>query len=127
MPSILLIEDDDSFRETLAAMLIEHGYDVIQAPDGETGAKLFRAAPADLVITDIVMPNKEGVAIVMELRHDFPKLGIIAISGGGITRNAATYLKLAQALGASHTLKKPFEPSALLAAIEEVLWPGPKG
>ena len=120
MSSILLIEDDELFRVALADALTERGYTVTQAADGEKGVKLFRAAPADLVITDIVMPNKEGIATIEELHRDFPNLGIIAMSGG-LAHDAPLYLKLAGALGANRTLKKPFNLPTLLAAIEEVL------
>ena len=120
MPSILLIEDDDEFRETLANALTERGYTVTQAEDGEQGVKRFRAAPTDLVITDIVMPNKEGLATVVDLRRDYPKLGIIAMSGGA-AHEPALYLKIAGVLGATRTLKKPFDLPTLLTAIEEVL------
>jgi DNA-binding response OmpR family regulator len=120
MSSILLIEDDDLFREALADALTEHGYAVTQAADGEIGVKLFRAAPTDLVITDIVMPNKDGVATVMELRRDNPKLRIIAMSGG-LAHDAPLYLKIAGAFGANRTLQKPFTLPILLQAIGEVL------
>ncbi|MDO8539878.1 MAG: response regulator [Opitutaceae bacterium] len=120
MPSILLIEDDDLFREVVAAALIERGYPVTQAANGEKGVKLFRAQPTDLVITDIVMPDQEGLATVAELRRDYPALGIIAMSGGS-ARDPALYLKLAGAFGANRTLQKPFALPVLLAAIEEVL------
>ena len=104
MPSILLIEDDDLFRDALANALIERGYTVMQARDGDEGLRIFRVEPADLVLTDIVMPNKEGIATVEELRRDHPNLGIIAMS-----------------LGANRTLRKPFDLPTLLTAIEEVL------
>jgi DNA-binding response OmpR family regulator len=120
MPSILLIEDDELFRDALANALTEHGYTVTQAEDGEQGVKLFRAAPADLVITDIVMPNKEGIATVVELRRAHPKLGIIAMSGGA-AHEPELYLKIAGTFGATRTLKKPFDLRTLLKAIEEVL------
>ena len=119
MPSILLIEDDDLFRETLAVALTQCGYTVTQAEDGEQGVKLFRHAPTDLVITDIVMPNKEGIATIMELRRDHPHLGIIAISG--FVHQPALYLKIASIVGAARTLQKPFALSELLAAVEAVL------
>jgi DNA-binding response OmpR family regulator len=120
MPSILLIEDDDLFRDALANALIERGYTVMQARDGDEGLRIFRVEPADLVLTDIVMPNKEGIATVAELRRAHPNLGIIAMSGG-LAHNAPLYLKLAGALGANRTLKKPFDLPTLLTAIEEVL------
>lgn len=120
MPSLLLIEDDDLFRDALARALAEHGYKVIQAPDGEQGVRLFRAAPTDLVITDMVMPNKEGLETVAELRREDPNVGIIAMSGG-LAHSAPLYLKLAGAFGANRSLKKPFTLDALLTAIQEVL------
>ena len=126
MPSILLIEDDDLFRYSLATALAEQGYTVMQARDGEEGARIFHIEPADLVLTDIVMPNKEGVALIEELRRDYPHLAIIAMSGG-IAHDAPLYLKLAGALGANRTLQKPFGLPALLAAIEEVLAASGKG
>jgi DNA-binding response OmpR family regulator len=120
MPSILLIEDDELFRDALANALTEQGYTVTLAEDGEQGVKLFRATPTDLVITDIVMPNKEGIATVVELRRDFPQLGIIAMSGGA-AHEPELYLKIAGTFGATRTLKKPFNLPTLLTAIEEVL------
>ena len=120
MPSILLIEDDDLYREALADALTQHGYAVTQAADGEKGMKLFRTAPTDLVITDLVMPNKEGIATIEELRRDYPKLGIIAMSGG-LAQDASLYLRIAGALGANRMLNKPFELLTFLATIEEVL------
>jgi DNA-binding response OmpR family regulator len=120
MSSILLIEDDDLFREALADALTERGYAVTQAADGEIGVKLFRAAPTDLVLTDIVMPNKDGVTVVAELRREFPGVGIIAMSGG-LALDPALYLKIAGGIGANRTLKKPFTLPTLLQAIGEVL------
>ena len=120
MPSLLLIEDDDLFRETLALALTERGYQVMQARDGEEGTRLFRVEPADLVLTDIVMPNKEGLATVMELRRDHPKLGIIVMSGG-TAQDAPLYLKMAGKFGANRTLQKPFAITTLFQAITEVL------
>jgi len=120
MPSLLIIEDDDLFREALAMALSARGFTVREAADGEQGVKLFRLEPTDLVLTDIVMPHQDGTATVRELRRDHPKLGIIAMSGG-VAHNPELYLKLAGAFGANRTLKKPFDLPTLLAAIDEVL------
>ena len=120
MPSILLIEDDDLLREALADALTARGYTVMQATDGEQGVKLFRTGPTDLVITDMVMPNKEGIETIGDLRREDPNVGIIAMSGG-LAHDAPLYLKLAGSLGATRTLKKPFGLPALLTAIEETL------
>ena len=120
MPSILLIEDDDRYREALVIALVACGYTVDQATDGAEGVKLFRAEPTDLVITEIVLPNKDGTAIVAELRREFPSLGIIAVSGR-LAHDASLYLKIAEGFGADRTLKKPFTFATLFHAIEEVL------
>ena len=118
MPSVLLIEDDDQYREALAIALVACGYTVTQAKEGEQGVKLFRVKPTDLVITEIVMPNKEGTAVVAELRREFPDVGIIAVSGGR-AQDAPLYLKIAEGFGADRTLKKPFTFATLFHALEE--------
>ncbi len=120
MPSLLIIDDDDLLREALALALREKGFTVYEARDGDEGVRLFRVEPADLVLTDIVMPNKEGLATLMELRRDHPRLGLIAMSGG-LAHDAPLYLKLARTLGANHVLKKPFTVDTLLRTIDEVL------
>lgn len=120
MPTILLIEDDELFRTTLAEALDSQGYTVFQATDGDEGLKMFKARPTDLVLTDIVMPNKEGIATVRELRRASSNLGIIAMSGG-LAKDAPLYLLLAGGLGADRTLQKPFPLSVLLQAVKEVL------
>lgn len=120
MATILLIEDDELFRSTLAEALISQGYTVIQAADGDEGVKMFKLRPTDLVLTDVVMPNKEGIATVRELRRANPGLGIIAMSGG-LASDAPLYLQLAGGLGADRTLQKPFPLTVLLQAVKEVL------
>jgi DNA-binding response OmpR family regulator len=116
---VLIIEDDQSLRETLAYALESRGYKVVQAINGHDGVEQFRREPADIVITDIVMPEKDGTSTVAELRRDFPGLGIIAISGA--RASSALYLKLAKYLGANRTLEKPFALPALFDIVEEVL------
>jgi DNA-binding response OmpR family regulator len=123
MSTILLIEDDDLFRDALAGALTERGYTVMQARDGDEGMRIFRVEPADLVLTDIVMPNKDGTALVTELHREFPDTAIIAMSGG-VAHEPELYLKIAGAFGATRTLKKPFELPTLLAAIKDVLGDG---
>ena len=120
MPRILLIDDDDAFRTMLRLTLVHFGHVVIEARDGREGLELFTDANADLVITDIVMPDMEGLEVVMEKRKKKPSLKIIAISGG--TRNrSAGYLHTAKALGASKVLEKPFSNGELMEAINKLL------
>lgn len=118
--TILIIDDDEPFRVSLATALSERGYAVAQASDGAQGVGMFRTHPTDIVITDIVMPDQDGTATVIALRHEYPYLGIIAMSGGP-ARDPALYLKLASTFGANRTLRKPFDLETLLAAIREVL------
>jgi DNA-binding response OmpR family regulator len=118
MRSILLIEDDPNLRGLLEQVLAGAGYDVRTAADGKQGANLCRATPPDLVITDIYMPNRDGLEVIMDLRQSCPQTRVIAISGQVTTKNM---LSAASTLGAVRTLAKPFQPQELLAAVEEVL------
>ena len=119
MANILLIEDDDQLRNLLELLLTSAGHVVTTAGEGAEGVKRFRANPADLVITDIVMPNQEGIETIMKLRSQHPRLGIIAMSGGA--NLSATWLAMAAKLGADRTLAKPFTILQLNEAIAAVL------
>jgi DNA-binding response OmpR family regulator len=118
MARLLLVDDDAMVRDMLAVTLTAAGHTVVQAENGREGAKLFRAAPTDLVITDLVMPDREGLETISELRAEWPTLPIIAMSGG---MRSPVYLRLATKLGAQRTLAKPFTADALLGAIDELL------
>jgi YesN/AraC family two-component response regulator len=121
MARILIIEDDDQFRTMLRKMLETAGYnDIEEAANGSIGVKLFRQHPFDLVITDIIMPDKEGLEMIPELIRDYPRIKIIAMSGGGRT-GPQNYLKMAKYLGAGRTLAKPFEYSDIIDAVQELL------
>jgi DNA-binding response OmpR family regulator len=122
MARILLIDDDDSVRGMLLQTLTHFGHTVIEARNGKEGLELFRDAKADLVITDIVMPEKEGIEVLMELRKKHPPVKVIAISGGG-RQSMANYLHIAKHLGAAKVLGKPFSNGVLMAAVNEVLAP----
>ncbi len=120
MAQILIIDDDDIIRRMLSLMLTKAGYDVLAAADGEEGLKQFRNNEIDLVITDLIMPEKEGIEMIMELKTDFPDVKIIAMSGGA-QMGPEGYLQLADALGAQRTLKKPIARDELLRSIKEIL------
>jgi YesN/AraC family two-component response regulator len=120
MARILLIDDDDSVRNVLRLILNQFGHLVIEARNGREGMELFMDANADLVITDIVMPEKEGLEVLMEMRKMSPAMKIIAISGGGRV-NPTDYLRMAGFLGAAKVLAKPISSEALIGAINEVL------
>lgn len=120
MASVLIIDDDDMVRTMLLRTLTRGGHEAFGARDGVEGVARFLEHPADLVITDIFMPNQEGLATIMELRRGAPDLKIIAISGGG-ARASLDVLPVAEALGARKTLRKPFTPSEVMEAVREVL------
>lgn len=119
MARILLIDDDDALRGVIAQSLEHAGHTVVQAADGRQGVDLFHATSIDLVLTDLVMPGKEGVETIIELHQKKPSLPIIAMSGGMPRSNM--YLEIAAKLGARRTLAKPFMPQELLAAINDTL------
>jgi DNA-binding response OmpR family regulator len=120
MSHLLLIDDDDNFRKMLRTTLEDRGYEVTEACDGKEGLARHGARPADLVITDLIMPGKEGLETIIELRKLKPGLKIIAMSGGG-RMSAKDYLPIARQLGAARVFAKPFANDALVAAINELL------
>lgn len=120
MPHILLIDDDELFRKMLRATLEELGHTVTEARDGKEGLALHKSKPADLVITDLIMPGKDGLETIPELLQLQPGLKIIAMSGGGRI-SAEDYLPIAKWLGAVRVLPKPFAREAMITAIAELL------
>ena len=120
MARILVIDDEITLREFFKDYLEEAGYEVDVASDGDQGLQMFTAHPYDLVITDILMPNREGLETILELREHTPDVKIIAITGGGIGLGD-DLLKLACEFGANRALFKPVPMKRLLAIVEEVL------
>ena len=120
MTRILIIDDDTQILKMLRKTLEREGHEVIDAADGNKGLRLYREDPTDLVITDIVMPEKEGIETIIDLRREFPEAKIIAMSGGGQIE-AESYLSMAKRLGAQRTLTKPFQNEELLEAIEALV------
>jgi YesN/AraC family two-component response regulator len=101
-------------------MLERDGYEVVEAPDGTHGIKAYRQKPADLIITDLIMPNKDGIGMIIELKKEFPDVKIIAMSGGGLNKPEG-YLEGAKKLGAACTLTKPIEREEMLRAVKNSL------
>jgi CheY-like chemotaxis protein len=120
MPGILIVEDDKELREMLKISLIRHKYTVLEAADGKEAITHFKPSITDLVITDLIMPNEDGLKVIMRLREIKPSLKIIAISGGG-KAGPGSYLNLAKALGANVIFPKPFSINDLLVKIEQLL------
>jgi CheY-like chemotaxis protein len=123
MARILLIDDDAALRSLLSLTLTHFGHTVIEARHGKEGLRLFPHARADLVLTDLMMPEMEGIELMMELRKKQPPVKVIVMSGGG-RYGAAEYLRMVTMMGAAKVLTKPFSQETLLAAIQEVLAAG---
>lgn len=127
MACILVIDDDPTIRSLCTLALTNSGHEVVTAPDGRDGVMLLGRRSFDLVVTDLVMPEQEGIATIRSIRsmaHDLP---ILAISGS-MAREAGggvDYLKLALSLGAQASLRKPFSPRQLTKAVAELLDGGP--
>lgn len=115
---ILVIDDEEDILKIIAEMLTYAGYEVVEASSGREGIRLYRHAPFDLVVTDLIMPEKDGLEVLMELRKDFPEVKVITLSGSTYGHSS---LETSKALGAARTLRKPFLEDQLLEAVREVL------
>lgn len=122
MARILVIDDDQQIRDLLHSMLENDGFSCETAPEGKAGMRLLAEKSFDLVITDLIMPGKEGLETIMELRRTSPHIKIIAISGGIPGKNM-DFLSAAQTLGASRVFSKPVRRNELIQAIKELLVP----
>ncbi len=120
MSRILLADDDHQVRSMLKLTLERAGHEIVEAEDGAQAVQRFSSSSIDLVITDIVMPEKEGIETIMELRSINPQVKIIAISGGGRI-NPDDYLSWARRFGVLHTFTKPVDRHQLLNAINELM------
>jgi YesN/AraC family two-component response regulator len=124
MARILIIDDEPQIRSMLTLMLAREGYEIVEASDGVAGIKIYRQNPADLIITDLIMPNKDGIGMIIDLKKEFPDVKIIAMSGGGLNKPDG-YLKGAKKLGAACTLTKPIDREEMLKAVREILKESP--
>lgn len=122
MPSILIIDDDDSLRDSLRRILHKEGYTIMEASEGGRGLKLLERSSVDLILLDIFMPDKDGLETIGELRRAHPGITIIAMSGGGFI-GTVDVLHVAKKLGVRRTLAKPFTREQLLDAVREELIP----
>ena len=120
MPLILVIDDEAGVREFVRIALEKAGFEVKEAAGGEEGINFIRKNPVDLVITDIVMPDKGGIEILIDLRRDFPNLKAIVMSGK-VNTESDSFQQLVKHFGAAYILQKPFEIKELLKAVQDVL------
>ena len=118
MSRILVIEDDSEVREMIREILAREGHEVIEAVDGSEGVQIYTNDPTEIVITDIMMPEKDGVETIRELKQQDPNLRVVAVTG---FRGSFNRLPAAEFVGAQKTLVKPFDRKALLSAVEDLL------
>ena len=121
MARFLIIDDDADIGQIVQMILELNGHEAAVSTDAETGVKIQTARPADILITDIFLPEKDGLEIIRQFQEKFPEVSIIAMSGGGETLRSLTYLSSAREIGAVHVIRKPFEKEALLAVVNDVL------
>jgi len=120
MNSVLVIDDDPVMCQVVRRVLERSGFAVATAPDAQSGLGRFAELNPDLVIVDILMPGKEGIATILEMRDVNPDTRILAMTGGG-NFAAGDVLRIAELLGADNSLKKPFKPAELLATVKRCL------
>lgn len=120
MKSVLIIEDDEFVMNMLKQTFEREGFEVSTASNGRIGVQLYQCKPFDVVITDLIMPDMEGIETISKLRKSNPGAKVIAISGGG-RNNPEDYLHLAKKLGAAHTFPKPVDRNKLLEAVHELV------
>jgi DNA-binding response OmpR family regulator len=119
---LLVVDDDPEIRDLLKKFFELVGYSVDVAEDGKSASRMLDAGAYDLMVTDIVMPNQDGVENIMQARKAYPGMRLIAMSGGGYIQTK-TYLKVAESLGADAVFQKPFKTQEMLAKVRELLPP----
>ncbi|MAF46631.1 MAG: response regulator [Alphaproteobacteria bacterium] len=120
MATILVIDDEDVDRLIVAELLREEGHEVIEVQDGSEGIAVKDTATLNLIVTDIMMPEKDGIETIMEIKRDNPNLKIIAVSGGG-KHGQLSGLEMAKYLGADDTLTKPISAEKLIGSVNKLL------
>ena len=118
--TILVIDDDPIMRETIRDILQVEGYNVILSSNGREGILCMESESIDMILTDVLMPEKDGIEVIIEAKQKYPNVKILAISGGGYI-SAANYLKMAKNLGANESVMKPFDIDDLLGKVNKLL------
>ena len=118
---ILIVDDEPSVLKMLRKMLKDESDDIVEATNGEDALQICQQQEIDLIITDIVMPKKHGIDLIMEVKNIKPNLPIIAISGGGGVSGRFDYLEIAELLGAKNILHKPFDAGELRDVVHNII------
>ena len=121
MSRILVVDDEQPVRKMICSIFKFDPYEFIEASNGEEAMQICNDTELDLLITDIVMPEKHGIDLIMEVSKKFPKLPVIAISGGGGVTGRFDYLEIAELVGANNILRKPFGTNELRNLVKNIL------
>lgn len=121
MTQAIIVDDEPGMRSLLEEALSEAGHEVMATESVEEAVKEFRRQPASVMITDLVMPGKNGIDLIMSLRHEYPQAKIIAISGGGGIKGRFDYLEIANLIGADSIMKKPIDINELVRKVGNML------
>jgi len=120
--TVLVVDDDVMVLQAVVILLGDHGFNVLTAIDGVQGLREYRKHRPDVILTDIIMPQKEGISLIRDLRREFPEAKIVAMSGGGRVGNS-DYVTVAKALDADTGLHKPFDDDQLIETLQALLGP----
>ena len=120
MIKILVIDDDELVKNMISSVLRKNNFEVVSASNGVEGVNVAKKVEPNIVLTDMLMPDKEGVETIIEVKQALPEVKVIAMSGGGQEKNM-TFLQMAKKVGADCVLQKPFKPSDLVSMIKEMV------
>lgn len=121
MAKILVVDDEDNIRFVIKEILEQDHHEVTEARTGSEALKIFEQKPAELVITDLVMPDKNGIDLILELKNRYPNVRILAISGGGGLNGRFDYIPIAELIGARSVMRKPFNIVELRETVKGIL------
>lgn len=121
MARILMVDDDPLIQATLPLVLSDRGHEVVVAPNGRAALRELREGPVDLVLTDILMPDVDGLELIQAVRRDHPGVKVLAMSGGSSRLPVTEALRMARLMGADAVLPKPFNAEEVTAAVDAVL------
>lgn len=121
MAKILIVDDEPQLRMMLTHMLKQDNHEVLEADNGAQGIAMYRQHKPDMMIADLVMPEKNGIDMLLDLKKEFPQLNVLAISGGGGITGSFDYLPIAKLIGAKRILKKPFGLEDLRKSVKDLL------
>lgn len=121
MAKILIVDDEPHMRLLVSTMLKSDKHELCMAEDGNNAMEMLKEGNFDVMITDLVMPTKNGIDLIMEIKQTSPSLKIIAMSGGGGINGRFDYLPIAKLIGAENILRKPFKREDLSSAVADIL------